>query len=66
MKRFVLTKLAEQDLNEIWDFIAGDNPDAASRVLDDLESAIQRLAANPRAGHWREDLADKRHRFHQR
>jgi plasmid stabilization system protein ParE len=54
---------ADQDLNDIWDYIAPDNLDAADRVLRALETAFQRLADSPALGHYREDLADKRHRF---
>ena len=63
MSRFVLTPAAEADLVEIWDFIAADNPAAASRVLDAFESAFDRFADFPESGHFREDLADTRHRF---
>lgn len=64
MKRFVLTRQAEQDLNDIWDYLAAGSIEAAGRVLDALEEAILRLSRNPGLGHWREDLADKRHRFY--
>jgi toxin ParE1/3/4 len=37
--------------------------EAADRVLDALHKAIFKLAKNPAMGHWREDLADRRHRF---
>jgi toxin ParE1/3/4 len=63
MSRFVLTPAAEQDLTEIWDYIAADNPDAANRVHDAFLKAFRRLAESPGLGHYREDLADKRHRF---
>lgn len=39
MTQFVLTRLARQDLEEIWDRLALDNPNAASRVLDRIEKA---------------------------
>ena len=63
MKRYVLTPSAKRDVNDIWDYIANDNIEAADRVLNALESAMVKLAKNPGAGHWREELADKRHRF---
>jgi antitoxin ParD1/3/4/toxin ParE1/3/4 len=63
MKAFVLTPLAARDLNEIWDYLASDSIQAADRVLDALEKALHGLAKNPGTGHWREDLADRRHRF---
>ena len=40
MRRFVLTPRARQDLNDIWDYIAEDNIEAANRVLDALETAM--------------------------
>ncbi len=64
MKRFVLTPLAEQDLNEIWEYIGDDSVEAANRVLGKIEAAIYRLAEHPGLGHLREDLADNRHRFY--
>lgn len=63
MKRYILTARAKQDVNDIWDYIADDNIEAADRVLDALENAMYKLAKNPGIGHWREDLTDKRHRF---
>lgn len=63
MKRFIFTPRAKQDLNDIWEYIASDNVEAADRVLDALESAAVRLAKSPGIGHWRDELADKRHRF---
>jgi plasmid stabilization system protein ParE len=63
MKRFILTPSAERDVSEIWDYISVDNTEAADRVLAALESAMVKVATNPGVGHWREELADKRHRF---
>ena len=63
MRQFQLTARAAEDLNEIWDYIAGENIAAADRVLVALERMMVRLAQDPEIGHWRTDLADKRHRF---
>ena len=63
MKSFVFTPLAARDLNEVWDYVASDSIEAADRVLDALETALRGLAKNPGKGHWRDDLADRRHRF---
>jgi antitoxin ParD1/3/4/toxin ParE1/3/4 len=63
MTRFVLTPRAKQDVNDIWNYIAEDNIDAASRVLDALHNALRKLAKTPGIGHWREELTDKRHRL---
>lgn len=40
MSRFVLTLRAEQDLDDIWEYIAADNIEAADRVLDRMETAF--------------------------
>jgi plasmid stabilization system protein ParE len=40
MKRYILTPRAKRDVNDIWDYIASDNVEAADRVLDALESAM--------------------------
>lgn len=37
------TAQAEEDLIEIWIYIAQDNPGAADRMLDDIEQCFQRL-----------------------
>jgi antitoxin ParD1/3/4/toxin ParE1/3/4 len=63
MKPFLLTPRAEQDLSEIWEYIAEDSVKAANRVLAVVERTIRRLAKNPGIGHLREELADRRHRF---
>ena len=63
MKRYVLTPSAKRDVNDIWDYIANDSIEAADHVLDCLESAMIKLAKSPGIGHWREELAGKRHRF---
>jgi len=33
MRKFVLTKRARIDIDEIWDYLAADNIEAAERVL---------------------------------
>jgi plasmid stabilization system protein ParE len=62
-KRYVLSRLAADDIDDIWDFIAKRNIDAADRVIDELYRAIRKLAEMPQIGHVREDLADRTHRF---
>jgi plasmid stabilization system protein ParE len=57
MKRFILTPSAERD------YISVDNIEPADRVLAASESAMVKVAKNPGVGHWREELANKRHRF---
>lgn len=41
---------AEQDLLDILDYIARDNPDAARAFVDRVEQAIGRLAFFPKSG----------------
>ena len=50
MKRFVLTPRAKRDVNDIWDYIAADNVEAADRVLDALDNAMVKLAKTPGIG----------------
>ena len=44
------------DLDEIWQFIAADNPDAADRVIAEIIQAIDNLVRFPGVGHRRPDL----------
>ena len=60
MKRFLLAPDAVQDLNDIWDYIADDNLEAADRFLRKLYDQILALAERPGMGHQREDLGDDR------
>ena len=56
MSRYTLHSLVWQDISEIWEFIASDNPGAANRVEDELFAAFELLAQNPGLGHVRPDL----------
>jgi plasmid stabilization system protein ParE len=53
---YVLSVDAELDLEEIWEYIAADNCDAADRWIGRLFDAFEALAQTPGAGHRREDL----------
>lgn len=44
------TPRAEQDLEDIWFFVAQDNPDAADRLLDRIEQSTKLLVDNPHIG----------------
>ncbi|QDC00067.1 type II toxin-antitoxin system RelE/ParE family toxin [Mesorhizobium sp. 8] len=48
--------LAEDDLIEIWLYVATENPDAADRLLDRFERRIRLLATQPLSGVARDDL----------
>lgn len=56
MKRYVLGDGAEQDLNEIWEYIANDDISAADQWIEKLFNAFDGLAKNPGIGHKRDDL----------
>jgi plasmid stabilization system protein ParE len=56
MNQYVLSVAAELDLDQIWEYIAEDNIDAADRWIDKLFDAFQSLAQAPGMGHRREDL----------
>jgi toxin ParE1/3/4 len=51
------TPLAERDLEDIWFFVAQDNPDAADRLLERIDESIKLLAENPYLGPARPDIA---------
>jgi len=53
---YVLSADAEVDLDEIWEYTAADNVDAADRWIMKLFDAFEVLARNPGIGHQREDL----------
>jgi plasmid stabilization system protein ParE len=53
------------DLDEIWEFIAADNLDAADGVITDILSAIDVLVPFPHQGYRRSDLTSRPLRFTQ-
>ena len=60
---FALHPLAAQDITEIWEYIAADNPLAAGRVREDIHKAIRGLVTFPERGHTRTDLTSRPLRF---
>ena len=56
MARVLKRPQAEADLEEIWWYIAQDNPDAADRLLDQIEERCTALAGFPMMGVRREEL----------
>jgi toxin ParE1/3/4 len=64
MSGFVLHPDAYADLEEIWEYIAADNQDAAERVLEEIYQAIRALVPFPHQGHNRSDLTSRPLRFH--
>src|SRR2546423_7059275 len=60
--RFRISLRADADVDEIWPYIAQNDPAAADRVEQDLHDAMHELAARPGLGHQRRD-ASPRYRF---
>ncbi|HEY6442626.1 MAG TPA: type II toxin-antitoxin system RelE/ParE family toxin [Candidatus Acidoferrales bacterium] len=60
---FELHPGAVQDITEIWQFIAEDNPAAATRFREDILEAIRKLVIFPHQGHKRSDLTSRPIRF---
>jgi toxin ParE1/3/4 len=60
---FALHPLAAQDITELWEYIAADNPLAARRIREEIESAIKALVTFPHTGHKRSDLTSRPLRF---
>ncbi len=51
-----LTELAEADLDELWEYIAGNNPDAADRMVDAVLEGSRMHVRFPGMGQNRDDL----------
>jgi antitoxin ParD1/3/4 len=63
MSLYLLTPQAEDDLFDIWSYIAQDSLSAADRVEAEIYAAFTFLAATPHVGHVRSDLTDRNVRF---
>ncbi len=57
MPKFKLTPAAEQDLQDVWLYIAQDNTRAADKLLDRIEVQCELLANHPQLGPARDDIA---------
>lgn len=53
MSEFILDPCVEDELWGIWHFIARDNPDAATRVIEAAYETFKTLAASPNIGRLR-------------
>lgn len=63
MKGYGFHPEALRDLDEIWDYIALDNLDAADRVIAEILAAVRDLVSFPTVGHKRADLTSRPLRF---
>ena len=59
MSGYVLSVDANFDLEDIWEYIAVDNIDAADRWIGKLFDAFEGLGQTPGMGHRREDLTSR-------
>jgi plasmid stabilization system protein ParE len=64
MSEFVLHPEAYADLEEIWEYIADESPDAADRLIEEIFAAIRSLVPFPYLGHIRPELTKRPQRFH--
>jgi toxin ParE1/3/4 len=53
-----LTESAEQDLIEIWSFIAADNRTAASKLVREIQARFETVQDHPEIGPRRDQLAE--------
>jgi len=59
MKRFVLTRPAERDLEQIKSYLVEKaGPRITRKVFQEIRSTLKRLGDDPGIGHTREDLTD--------
>ena len=60
---YVLSHLAEQDIDEIISYIAEDSIPAAHAFIDSLYDSFDMLVDNPLIGHSRKDITHQPVRF---
>jgi toxin ParE1/3/4 len=60
---YALHPAAFTDLDDIRDYVAQDNPDAADRLMVEIFDAIRALVSFPHQGHKRTDLTSRPLRF---
>ncbi|WP_058189871.1 type II toxin-antitoxin system RelE/ParE family toxin [Terracidiphilus gabretensis] len=63
MKGYDFHPEALADLDEIWEYIALDNLDAADRMIAEILAAVRNLVSFPGVGHRRPDLTSRPLRF---
>lgn len=63
MNQFRISDAARADLDEIWLYIAQDNPDAADKFIRAIVSRFPKFAAMPELGRRREELSPQLRSF---
>lgn len=54
---YIVSPLAEADLEEIWLYIASDNPNAADRLIGKIFETVELITTSPLMGRMRNELA---------
>jgi len=62
--KYRLSSVADEDIEEIWLYIARDNPSAADALIDVFHEKFQLLAHRPQIGLSCESLRPGMRRFH--
>lgn len=60
---YVISRVAENDIEEIVTYIASDNIVAAEKFIDTLYDSFEMLSESPLIGHLREDITHHPVRF---
>ena len=63
MTEYAFHPEALTDLDEIWEFLAKDNVDAADRIVAQVLAACENLSRLPHQGHARAELSSRPLRF---
>jgi len=63
MNQYRVSDAARSDLDEIWFYIAQDDPDAADQFIQAVVSRFPKLASRPETGRQREELAARLRSF---
>lgn len=64
MSRPTFTRAAQQDLEDIWSFIAQIDRSTADAIEEEIRTEVMRLAHLPSLGHRRRDLTTHDLKFH--
>jgi toxin ParE1/3/4 len=62
MGQFILTEQAALDIDDIWEYVADSNIEAADKVISELYVAMRKLSDQPGMGRVRLELADETER----
>jgi len=58
MPKVLLSDLAKLDLEDIWSYIAQDNPKAADSLYDSMQEKFRSLSESPQIGRRRPEIGE--------